>query len=54
MADSVSISNLPDPGSKEAIAYKLWQALRDHKATPDEQLRFYSKCFNTVIGYPPE
>lgn len=54
MADSVSITNLPDPGSKEAIAYKLWQLLRDNKETREEQLRFYSMCLNTVMGYPPE
>ncbi len=53
MNEAVRITNMPDPGSREAVAFRLWQILRDAKASPSDQLRFYATCLSTVGGYPP-
>lgn len=53
MNDSIRVTNMPDPGSKEAVAFKLWQSLRDHKATPEAQLKFFVTCLNATFGNPP-
>ena len=55
MADqSVRITNLPDSGSPEAIAFELWKWLKSKSDDSDEQLKFYVKCRRAVLGYEPE
>lgn len=56
MADqSVSVTNMPDSGSRENVAYKLWKDLRYH--LPDKKdwqenvnlsLDLYSSCLNAT------
>ncbi len=53
MNDSVRVTNMPDPGSKEAVALQLWKLLRNAQTPADDQLRFYVTCLNAVSGYPP-
>lgn len=55
MADAVRITNLPDSGSPERVAYDLWLALRHNfndRSTPQDtvriQLALYSQCLNAV------
>lgn len=55
MADNVRISNMPDSGSRERVAYDIWQALRYHVddfTTPRDAIRvhlaLYSQCLNAV------
>lgn len=49
MADqTVRIDNMPDSGSAEAVAPSLWRALRDHKTSTDEQLKFFTRCITAV------
>lgn len=55
MADNVRITNLPDSGSRERVAYDLWQALNynfSDLANPHDTVRMrlalYSQCLNAV------
>lgn len=63
MADqTVKISNLPDSGSPERVAYDLWNDLRalSNKKTADEtfsdyaarRLALYAQCLNAAKGHP--
>ncbi len=59
MADNVRISNMPDSGSPERVAYDLWQALNynfSDLANPRETVRMrlalYSQCLNAVTQAP--
>lgn len=55
MADqSVRVTNLPDSGSPEAVAFELWKYLRPSSATADDQLQFYVKCRQATYGYGPK
>lgn len=62
MADDVRITNLPDSGSPERVAYDLWNDLRavGNKKTADEtfsdyaarRLALYTQCLRAVRGAP--
>lgn len=49
MADDVRVTNMPGPGSSEAIAFELWKYLRDSNASSDDQLKFFTRC-HTAVG----
>ena len=56
MADqSVSVSNMPDSGSKQNVAYKLWAGLQyllpddgDWKARINRNLDLYATCLQAT------
>lgn len=48
MADNVTVASMPDSGSKEAIAYKLWEMLRTSANDVDEQLKLYARCLEAT------
>lgn len=50
MADDVRVTNMPNPGSHEAVAFELWRLLRDHKEPKEDQLQFYAKCRRATYG----
>lgn len=58
MADQVSITNLPDAGSREAVALEIWKVLR-HKysqqvaTSVEQELALYARCRNAAFGFPP-
>lgn len=54
MADDVRVTNLPDSGSREAVAFGLWKFLRNTGGTSDEQLKFYVKCLDATKGVAPK
>lgn len=58
MADSVTVTNLPTPGSREAIALELarWAASRANAPvnTKEEMLNLYVDCLNAVLGQRPK
>lgn len=52
---SVQITNLPDSGSRENVAYKLWDSLRyqlpeegDYKARINRYLDLYATCLQAA------
>lgn len=60
MADqTVSVSNLPDSGSAEATAFKLWSSLqynlsenvRDGEPGIGRLLDLYAECLKATRGY---
>lgn len=57
MADSVTISNLPDAGSREAVAFKMAQYIWDAEWTNNrdfsrkEFLKLYVQCFDATNGF---
>lgn len=54
MSDSVRVTNLPNPGSHEAVALELWRTLRNGGQTADEQLKFFVKCRAATYGSEPK
>lgn len=46
----VKVTNWPDSGSHEEVAFKLWNLLRDYNADPETQLQFYAKCRRATYG----
>lgn len=53
MADQVTVTNMPDSGSHEAVALALWKYLRNANNSADEQLAFYVKCRRATFGKAP-
>lgn len=60
MADSIRVTNMPDSGTHERVAYDLWQQLRhllpdntDRAADRKAQLAFYVQCRNATFGNAP-
>ena len=49
MADSITVTNMPDSGSHEAVAYKLWAMLRPSTDDIDSQLVLYAKCLEATF-----
>lgn len=50
MANDVRVTNWPDGGSHEEVAFKLWSALRNYDADAETQLQFYAKCRRAAYG----
>lgn len=51
MADAVSVTNMPDSGSREAVAFRLWQAVRAHHGYPQNMqadLDLFSECLEAT------
>ena len=50
MADSVTVTNLPNPGSKEAVALELWRTLRHHldSSNLQKELDLFAQCLNAT------
>lgn len=48
MAEDVRVTNMPDSGSNEMVAMKMWQMLREHGADLDVDLSLYSKCLEAT------
>jgi hypothetical protein len=55
MSDTVRVTNMPESGSAERVAYDLWYVLRGHvgdavkgKAKVKVHLDLYAACLSTV------
>lgn len=55
MADDVRVSNMPDSGSREHVAYKLWSDLSyalpsegDYKERINRSLDLYATCLQAT------
>ena len=55
MADQVTVTNMPEPGSKSYVAFKLWEQLRyalpdegDWKAQINQSLDLYATCLRAA------
>ncbi|PBN42499.1 hypothetical protein [Sphingobium sp. D43FB] len=58
MPDEVRISNLPDSGSKERVAYDLLEkiAVKEADVRPKDRsywLQLYAECLSVVHGNKP-
>jgi hypothetical protein len=54
MADSIRVTNLPNPGSHEAVALELWKILRPGTDDANEQLAFFVTCREAAYGKRPD
>lgn len=56
MADSVRVTNFPNPGSHEAGVLEMWKLMRfDHSnevATSDGYLKMYRRCLDATFNRP--
>lgn len=54
MSDSVRITNLPDSGSTQRVAYdlmtRIWHFEGSVKMTRADALDLYAQCLDTVAG----
>jgi hypothetical protein len=55
MADQVTVTNMPESGSRQYVAFKLWEQLRftlpdegDWKAQINQSLDLYSTCLQAA------
>jgi hypothetical protein len=53
MADSVSVSNMPDSGSKERVAYDLCRMIiiKEQNYARAHVLELYAQCIRTVANH---
>lgn len=56
MSDSVRVTNLPNAGSKEAVALDMWKLLRfDYGSqcnSVEEELKLYRRCLDATFNRP--
>jgi hypothetical protein len=48
MADDVRVTNMPEPATKEMVAFKLWERLYNVNDDTESQLAFYAKCLEAT------
>ena len=56
MADQVTVSNMPDSGSRERVAFDLFKmiAVKEQNYARDHILRLYAECIRTVANHQYE
>lgn len=56
MSDSVRVTNLPNAGSKEAVALEMWKLMRfdhsNHVTSIEADLTLYRRCLDATFNRP--